>query len=283
MSFVVRKAVISAAGPNQAALPLQRILDRDGVEKTALQLVLAEVASAGIDQTCVVVRPGDAEAFREAAGEHAGHLEFVEQDQPRGYGDAVRRARRFTGDEPFLHLVGDHLYLSRGPRSCARQLVETATAEQCAVSAVQATRETMLPYFGTIGGRRAPRRSDLYEVTCVVEKPTPTEAEQRLAIAGLRVGHYLCFFGMHVFTPLVMEALDATCQGADRERVVTLSDALAKLAERERYLALQVVGARYNIGMKYGLWLAQLALALAGADREQVLTELVQMLAEPAA
>jgi len=32
-------------------------------------------------------------------------------------------------------------------------------------------------------------------------KPTPTLAETELPVAGLRAGHYLCFFGMHVLTP----------------------------------------------------------------------------------
>ena len=35
----------------------------------------------------------------------------------------------------------------------------------------------------------------------VIEKPTPTIAEQKLIIPGLRAGHYLCFFGMHVLSP----------------------------------------------------------------------------------
>jgi UTP--glucose-1-phosphate uridylyltransferase len=51
------------------------------------------------------------------------------------------------------------------------------------------------------------------------------------------------------------------------------------LAAQERYLALEVQGFRYNIGVKYGLLLAQLALALDGADREDVLVQLVELLA----
>ena len=51
----------------------------------------------------------------------------------------------------------------------------------------------------------------------MIEKPTPTEAEQRLIVPGLRAGHYLCFFGMHVLTPAVMELL-----GEDGKASVTL-------------------------------------------------------------
>ena len=66
--------------------------------------------------------------------------------------------------------------------------------------------------------------------------------------------------------------------GASSTRV-QLSDALADFASRERLLALQVNGVRHNIGIKYGLLIAQLALALSGADRDEILTELVELLA----
>ena len=207
----VKKAVVTAAGPDHH-LPLQRLVDRHGQEKTALQLILDEVGQAGIDEIAVIVRPGDSEAFRAAAGDHAARLTFIEQTNPRGYGDAIHRAAGFVGREPFLHLVGDHLYRSgqsngAGGQCCAAQLVKMAENEECSVSAVQATRENMLPYFGTIGGRRVARHNKLYEVSQVIEKPTPTEAEQKLHIAGLRAGYYLCMFGMHVLTPQVMMLL----------------------------------------------------------------------------
>ena len=99
------------------------------------------------------------------------------------------------------------MYVSRTARGCAAQLVDVAEAESCAVSAVQPTRESQLPYYGTVGGRRVPGRQDLYVVEQVVEKPTPTEAEQQLMVPGLRMGYYLCFFGMHMLTPGVMDML----------------------------------------------------------------------------
>jgi UTP--glucose-1-phosphate uridylyltransferase len=70
------------------------------------------------------------------------------------------------------------------------------------------------------------------------------------------------------------------CVGRAREdETIQLSPALARLAGRERYLALEVQGLRYNIGVKYGILIAQLALALDGADREDVLAQLVELLA----
>ena len=275
----IRKAVITAAGKSQRTLPLQTLVDRDGEQKSALHIIIEEAAGAGVDEVCLVVSPGDQSAYRAAAGDHAGMLCFVEQEAPKGYGHAIYCARTFVGDEPFLHLVGDHLYLSREEESCARQLVDVAADEECAVSAVQATRESMLPYYGTVGGPRVTGKPNLYTVENVLEKPTPTEAEQRLVVPGLRAGHYLCFFGMHVLTPTVMEFLGESVARAGEGGGVQLSPALAQLATRERYLAFETRGHRYDIGVKYGLLTAQLALALDGRDREEVLAQMVERLA----
>ncbi len=275
----IRKAVITAGGRDQRSLPLQTLVDRDGIEKTALHIILDEVVAAGVDRVCLVIVPGDQAAYAKAAGDHAARLHFVEQAEPRGYGHALSLAADFTHGEPFLHLVGDHLYLSRGPARCAQQVVERARAEGCAVSAVQPTREHMLPYYGTVGGRRVPRQADLYEVENVLEKPTPSVAEQKLVVPGLRAGHYLCYFGIHVFTPAVLEMLAEAVARPSGDGPVQLSPVLARLAGRERYLALDVHGTRFNIGVKYGLLTAQLALALDGADRDNVLAQLVELLA----
>jgi len=275
----IRKAIITAAGRNQRGLPLQTLVDHDGAQKSALQIIIEEAVSAGVEEICVVIGPGDRDSYSAAAGSHAGRLSLVEQSAPRGYGHALHCARDFAGQEPFLHLVSDHLYLSGGSKRCAQQLVEAASAEDCAMSAVQATREDKLPYYGAVGGHLVPNRQRLYQIENVMEKPTPTEAEQRLLVPGLRAGHYLCFFGMHVLTPTVMELLGQLVERAAAAERVQLSCALAQLAARERYLALELAGTRYNLDVKYGLLIAQLALGLSGRDRDELLTQLVELLA----
>lgn len=274
----IKKAIITAAGKNQRTLPLQSLVDRDGTGRTALQIIIEEVVRAGIDELAVVISPGDQKPYEAAAGSHAPRLTFVEQPLPLGYGHAVHCASSFTGTGAFLLLVGDHLYVSRNSKGCAQQLVETAREHKCAVSAVQATHESKLPFYGAVGGRLVTGAQSLYEIGEVMEKPTPTQAEQHLIVPGLRAGHYLCFFGMHVLTPSVMETLGEMIQNRKAEGA-HLTTALARLAARERYLAFEVAGRRYDIGLKYGLLNAQLALALDGPGRDEVLSGLVELLA----
>ena len=275
-----RKAVITTAGRNQRNLPLQTLVDRDGQSKTALTILLEEVIQAGIEEIGLVICPGDQGAFTAAAGMYANRIQFIEQPAPLGYGHAVACAQAFAGGESFLLLVGDHLYVSKNKNSCASQLLEIASAEDCAVSAVQATHESKLPYYGAVSARRLPGRAGLYQVDRVLEKPTPTVAEQKLIVPGLRAGHYLCFFGMHVLTPGIMDILQQLVTEAGDAGGVHLAYALAKIAESERYLACELQGRRYDIGVQYGLLTAQLALALHGKDRDEVLTLLVDLLAQ---
>ena len=279
----ITRAVITAAARDDRHLPLQQLVDRDRRTKAALAIIVEEAVAAGAHEVAIVVRPGDEDDFREAAGDAASRLELIPQAEPAGYGHAVLQARAFVADEPFLHFVGDHLYVSDAEAAeqgapappCAAQLVAIAEAEACCVSAVQATREHRLPFFGTVGGRLVAGRERLYEVEQVLEKPTPTLAERELIVPGLRAGHYLCFFGMHVLTPTVFDLLAASDHGQRQ-----LTPALAALAQRERYLAAELVGRRYNLGETYGLLTAQLAIGLAGPDRTEILAQLVELLAK---
>jgi UTP--glucose-1-phosphate uridylyltransferase len=54
---------------------------------------------------------------------------------------------------------------------------------------------------------------------------------------------------------------------------------LNKLASRERYLAMELSGQRHNIGVRYGMLMTQLAFALEGADRQEILAGLVELMA----
>jgi UTP--glucose-1-phosphate uridylyltransferase len=274
----IRKALITAANPRQRTLPLQTLIDQQGESKSALQIVLEEAAGAGIEEFCVIVCPGDETAYAEACGALRSRVRFIAQPTPRGYGHAILCGREFVGDQPFLHLVGDHLHVAHGTTSCARQLIDIAVAENASVSAVQPTRESQLTSYGAIGGKLIGGDRPIYQIDTDLEKPTPTVAEQQLIVPGQRAGFYLCFFGLHVLGPDLFNILDEQ-HAAAPDHSLGLSPALHTLAARRRYLAFSIAGRRYDIGAPYGLLLAQLALSLSGRDRDRVLTQLVELLA----
>jgi UTP--glucose-1-phosphate uridylyltransferase len=278
-ALLVRKAIITAAARSQRELPLQTLIDADGNKKSLLRILIEQSLAAGVEEIAVIVWPGDEAPYAQAAGTHASSVRFIPQPEPRGYGHAIHCAQAFTNGEPFLHMVGDHLYISNARKPSAQHMVDLAQKERCSISGVQPTRESLLPHYGTVGGRRVPSRSDLYRVETVIEKPTPTEAERRLLVPGIRAGYYLCFFGIHVFTTKVMEILDRLL-AVSSGRPVTLVDALSELARQEQYLAIEDEGRRYDLGAPYGLLIAQLALALNGRDRNEVLSQMVELFAD---
>jgi len=269
--------VITAAAKSQRALPMQTLFDQDGIERSVLSLIVREAAHAGISDIGIVVWPGDEEAYAKLLVDDPVRVTFIPQGEMRGYAQAVLRASSFVQDEPFLHCVGDHIYVGAESGGSAQQLVRLAEAESCAVSAVQVTRENLLPFYGAVGGQAIAGSTDIYRVDTVLEKPTPTEAEQRIVVPGLRAGQYLCFYGMHVLTPTIFDILEKMLADAQTGSV-SLSSALAELARREQYLAMIQKGRRFDVGVKYGLFNAQLALALGGHDRDQILTELIGVL-----
>ncbi len=310
--MLISKAVITAAGRGARQYPasdtvqkaMSPIVDRDGLTKPVLQIIAEEALESGIEEICVISAPGDETVYRNHFRNYANNLRiayrdakwaedqakrlleleqrltFAVQPEPKGYGHAVWCAKEFVGGDPFLLLLSDHLYLSSEPRRCARQLIELAASETCAVSAVQATREHLIHQYGTLAGRRLTQRSDVYAIDEIIEKPNPTLAELRLQVPGVRAGHYLCFFGMHVLTPIVFDLLDELVQGDVRENgSIQLTSALNQLARREKYLALETQGSRFNLGVKFGTVEAQVALAMAGVDREQILAVMLEAVA----
>lgn len=275
----IKKALITLAAPKQRSLPLQTLLDQHGQTRTALELVLKEAVTAGIEEIGLVVSPGVTPSYQDAAGEYAGRIQFIEQKEASGYAHAILSAKDYIDNAPFLHLVGDHLCVPNGELSCAQQIVQIAEEYEVSVSGVQATRETQISSFGTVGGKLANRKAGLYEIEKVLEKPSPTEAEMKLLVPGLRAGFFLCFFGIHALQPNIFDYLEETTQLRGQESK-SLSTALDKLCKVEKLLAYELDGSRYDIGADYGLLFAQLALSFSGKDRDRIMSGLVEMLAQ---
>jgi len=306
----IRKAVITAAGRGArlypAATPVQKsmlpIVDRDGFVKPAIQLIAEEALFSGAEDLCIVCAPGDEEQYiaqlrslrenlliayegadwaklqAERLDDLLQRLSFRVQQEPLGYGHAVACARDFTGGEPFLLLLGDHLYLSKDPlRRCAEQITGLAKSENCAVAGVQVTRESLIRNYGTLAGRRLEQMQGVYQIERILEKPAISKAELELITPGLRTGHYLCFFGIHVLTPAIFDILESHMSGAAD---YALTPALNELARRERYLAHEVKGVRYDLGQKFGLLRAQLALGIAGERQDEVLASVLEVMIE---
>ena len=273
------------------------LVDRDGIAKPTLQIIIEECLASGIEDIAIVVEKGGEGPFREHfarlteaerqvfkgkewAIKQAEMLEriadcvtYVEQPAPEGYGHAVYQTKEFVNGEPFLLLLGDHVYLSGSEKRCAQQVIDTYAHHQCAVSSVQQTPADSLHLFGTVTGTRLGQADPpTYEVSAIYEKPSIEYAAEHLQTEGVKEGNYLCFFGMHVFPPSIFDCLEEHIVNDWREKgEIQLTSSQELLRQRERYVAVETVGQRLDMGVPLGYIETQMALALSSVDREEVL------------
>lgn len=307
----IKKAVITAAARGERLYPvadtIQKamlpVIDTDGLRKPVIQIIAEEAFASGIEEICIVCAPGDGERYinaftslrdnliksfknvdwakaeAEKIDQLLSSLQFAEQKEALGYGHAVYCARAFVNNEPFLLLLGDYLYTAhRAQKRCAAQLIELASQEECSVSAVNPTIEHQVSRYGTLTGKHIANNSGVYQIEKIIEKPSLSMAELELQTPGLRAGYYLCFFGMHVFTPAIFSLLEEELKKDGTN--ILLTPSLQQLANTEKYLALEVKGRRYDLSRKHGLLRAQIALGLAGDARDETLSTIVELLAE---
>jgi len=242
---------------------------------------LLELRAAGIEKAGIVINPGDEALLRDAAGDLADFIECLPQEGGQGYGHAIACARHFVGDEAFLLSIADHLFVSDLPeRSCFQQVMASAEQMGASVSAVQPTRESQIHSFGVIAGERVDSVSGVLRIQEVIEKPTPTLAEQKLIVSGLRAGQYLAFFGLHVLQPVIFGHLEQLLASAENPARVTLTDAVNQLLNEEDYFAIEVAGRRFDLEAPFGLLHGQLALALKSPAREQIMADLLQLVGD---
>ncbi len=311
----VRKAVITAAGRGTrmypATITIQKemlpLMDRDGITKPSIQVIIEEALDSGIEEVCLVVnrhnrsqieshfKPLPPEEMRLFKGkdwallqsaklqQYASRLTIVEQPSPVGYGHAVWCAREFVGNEPFLLMLGDHIYTSGTEKRCARQIIDVFEKYGVGVSAVQQTPSELLHLFGTVRGKLIQENPRVYDVDHIFEKPPVEYAETNLRVEGLLWGMYLCFFGMHAFNPSIFDSIQHAIDHDLRENgEFQLTSAQERLrVSGERYVAFEAVGERYDTGIPFGYAQTQAALAVNSVYREQMLAELVRMLAVP--
>ena len=276
----VRKALVPAAGFGTRLFPASKatkkelfpIVDRDGIAKPAILLIVEEALQAGIEEVVIVVQQQDLEAFQaffttqisienfnklpRESREYSrrileiGHqVRFVTQTAQDGFGHAVYCGREALGDEPFLLMLGDHIYRSDGPTSCAQQLVEAYRRSGTSVVGLRRTPESQIANFGTAAGIWIePER--LLNVTEFAEKPNVEYARSNLRVPGLPADEYLTFFGEYVIAPQIFGYLEEHIRHNVRERgEFQLTSALDRLRQEEGFHGLVIDGRRFDIGL----------------------------------
>lgn len=276
----VRKAVIPAAGFGTRLFPATKatkkelfpIIDRDGIAKPAILIIVEEALNAGIEEVIIIVQENDLTDFETFFNDQISienfnklpphfqdysrrivemgrRVKFQIQNNQEGFGHAIYCVQELIGDEPFLLMLGDHIYRSKEERSCARQLMDAYQKHGVSVVGVRRTPEQLIGSFGTVTGSWL-ENDALINVTEFAEKPTIDYAQNNLHIPGYPGDEYLTVFGQYIIKPQIFEHLARNIANNIRERgEFQLTSALDSLRQTDGFQGLVMNGERFDIGL----------------------------------
>jgi UTP--glucose-1-phosphate uridylyltransferase len=268
----IRKAVFPVAGLGTRFLPATKASPKEMlpvVDKPLIQYAVEEAVAAGVTELIFVTGRGkraiedhfdqavELELALEKNGRKALLAEvrsilprgvscmFVRQAQPLGLGHAVLCAQPAVGDEPFAVLLADDLIDARVP--VLVQMEKLHRAAGASVIAVQKVARSEISRYGVVA--IPPRSRSPHAISGIVEKPPAAKAPSRLGVVG-----------RYILSPRIFDELSRSHAGAGGE--IQLTDAIARLQQRETVLAWEFAGRRYDCGTKLGYLEANVELAV---------------------
>jgi len=258
----IRKAVFPVAGLGTRFLPATKASPKEMlpvVDKPLIQYAVEEAVAAGVTELIFVTGRGkraiedhfDQAVELEMALARGGKTKmlaevrsilprgvsclFVRQAEPLGLGHAVLCAQAAVGDEPFAVLLADDLIDARIPvLAQMERLHRQAAASVIAVTRVPKSEISKYGVVAVPGHSKSP-----HVIRGIVEKPSAAQAPSRLGVVG-----------RYILTPAVFAELRRSQAGTGGE--IQLTDAIARLQQRETVLAYEFDGRRYDCGSKLG-------------------------------
>ncbi|MEH2199824.1 sugar phosphate nucleotidyltransferase [Nostoc sp.] len=276
----VRKAVIPVAGFGTRLFPATKvvkkelfpIIDRDGRAKPVIIAIIEEAIRAGIAEVGIVVQPDDREIFADLLKnppkkellqklspqnqEYSRYLEdlgsritILLQEEQLGYGHAVFCAKDWVQDEPFLLMLGDHIYTSDLEKSCASQVLDVYEQVNQSVVGLTTMPAEIIHKAGCATGVWQELNSIL-SVTQLYEKPTVEYAQKHLHVEGMADNEFLGIFGLYLLTPKIFDFLAEHINQNFRERgEFQLTSCLEKLHQEEGMTGYVVKGKCFDTGL----------------------------------
>ena len=265
MNKVIRKAVIPAAGLGTRFLPATKSMPKEMlpiIDKPIIHFVVEEATNSGIEDIIIITGRGKRaiEDYFDASPELESHLiqngkyellrevkdisslvdiHYIRQKEPKGLGDAVLKAEKHVGSEPFAVLLGDDII--KGDVPCIKQLMDIYQ-EYGGCNGVIAVEEVKdVSKYGIIKGTEIDLDKSVYRVEDIIEKPSLEEAPSDMGAVG-----------RYILTPEIFNCIKKTSTGEGNE--IQLTDAIKMLITKEKkdVYAYKFKGKRYDAGDKLG-------------------------------
>jgi len=251
--MAIKKAVIPVAGLGTRLLPATKSQPKEMLpigRKPIVQYVVEELAEAGLDEILFITgrkkrsiedhfdycpELGD----NSVEGDIPGNLSFfyIRQTNPNGLGDAVSYAEKFAGNESFAVALGDSVIRGGSHSSLLSRMMEVHQKENAgATVAFVEVEEDDVRKYGIAKPKNRPEA--VFEVEELIEKPHPSEAPSRLAVAA-----------RYVFSPAIFEAIKRTPAGRKGELEITdAMNTLLKMGGKIIGVRLRSDERRYDVG-----------------------------------
>lgn len=281
----VKKAVIPAAGLGTRFLPVTKSMPKEMlpiIDKPVIHYVVEEAIASEIEDIIIITGRGKRaiEDYFDASPELEMHLErngkvkqlnmvkeinslpeihYIRQKEPKGLGDAILRAEKHIGDEPFAVLLGDDIVRNKIP--CTKQLIDIFERFGSTIIAVNHVPKEQVSRYGIIKGKKI--EASIYEVEDLIEKPRINEAPSNLGAVG-----------RYIFTPEIFDSLKKTQKGIGDE--IQLTDAIKILIKSLKVYAYTFKGIRYDAGDKSGYVEAVIDYALQNEEIKERIMEHIE-------
>ena len=272
---MIRKAVIPAAGLGTRFLPATKAMPKEMlpiIDKPIIQYVVEEAIASGIEDIIIITGRGKRaiEDYFDASPELELHLlenekykllreikdissladiHYIRQKEPKGLGDAVLKAEKHIGDEPFAVLLGDDIIKGNVP--CIKQLMNLFEKYNKSIIGVEEVPKEKVSSYGMIKGREIAEST--YLVEDIIEKPSLEEAPSNIGTVG-----------RYVLAPEIFDGIKKTSPGKGNE--IQLTDAIRMLIGKKEVYAFAFSGKRYDAGDKFGYVKAIVDFALERGD-----------------
>ena len=285
----IRKAVFPVAGMGTRFLPATKASPKEMlpvVDKPLIQYGVEEAVEAGCNEIIFVTGRNKRSiedhfdkayelevelALRNKDGLLA-HLQdimpknvsflYTRQIEALGLGHAVLCAKPAVEQEPFAVILADDLI--DAPKGALKQMVELYNETGSSVLGVETIDPSQTGSYGIV---EIETEHQHQRVKSIVEKPKPSEAPSNLAVVG-----------RYILTPTIFDLLVNLPRGAGNE--IQLTDAIARLLERELVLAHPFSGKRYDCGSKLGYLEAMVAYGLKHPETGPGFREVLKRYAE---
>lgn len=277
----VKRAIIPVAGFGTRLFPATKIIkksffpiiDRNGILKPLLLILLEQLDDAGIEEICLVIGEGEKEEYErffdsidrdyyeklpdekkqiEDRISHIGkRVSYVVQKERKGFGHAVYQCNEFAKGEPVLLLLGDMIYHSNRNENCMSQMIDVYEKYGTPIISLHTVPKQDVVHYGIMHGLWEDPDETVLKLDEIKEKPSVEYAEDYLNVkTKASQENYYAVFGQYVLTRKVFDALRVSIEDNVTEfGEIQLTSALEMVRSQSGMMGYVVDGKSFDVGI----------------------------------